>query len=346
MQKKHRLIIALILLLAAAAGALADASEGVYCGDLAQADCQILLENADLMNALNSLAFDASMDMRLDGAEPMRLAGRVHGAFGFDDESLRALEDMSAQMSIADLTALVDLALTSAKARLSIEMSGAAVEDSFDLDLDLLLQDGVLLLGAEALEAMTGESMEGLAGIGVDLNGAIDLVLAEAGDLSMLDESAPMTDESAMQAIEAEAEAAMSVRRLADSEVNGVAVAVFETVIDVNALLSMPLVAQMVATSGGLENAQSIDETLNSIHFANMSSREYIGLQDRYTYRIDMTMDMTMTLAEGDQALDGALALDMLVDLSGFDQPVELSMPEDVFVIPLAMMMQMSEQGS
>ena len=337
MHKTYALLFALILALAAATGALADATEGVFCGELAAADCQILLDSAEAMNNLNAMAFDADMDLRVDAGEPMNLAGRVYGAMAFDDGSLQAMEDMSAELSMANLDALVDLALTSTKAKMSIALSGEADGEAIELELDFQLADGVLLLGADGLEAMTGESMEGMAGFGIDLNGALGLVLAETGDPSLLDESASIADESAMQAIEAEAEAAMSVRRLADSEVNGVAVAVFETVIDVNALLSMPLVAQMVAASGGLENAQSTDETLESIHFTNLSSREYIGLQDHYAYRVDLTMDMTM-------APEGALAMDMRVDLSDFNQPVAVSIPEDAFVIPLAMMMQMGEQ--
>ena len=341
MHKTYALLFAIFLALAASLGALADSTEGVYCGDLPAADCQILQDSAEAMNELNALAFDANMTMSFDFGETMDLAGRVYGAFEFDEESIEAIEDMSAQLSMANLNALVDMVLTSAKANLSIEMSGVAADEAIDLDLDLRLKDGVLLLGAEALEAMTGESMEGMEGFGIDLNGALEAVLAESDDLSSLDEGASIHDDSAMKAAEA---AATSVKRLADSEVNGVAVAVFETEVDVNALLSMGVVEQAVAASGGLESGESMEALLDSINFRALSTREYIGLDDRYTYRIDMKMDMTMTLDDGAEAIDGALVMDMRVDLSDFNQPVAVEIPEDIFVFPLTMMMQMGEQ--
>lgn len=341
MHKKFRLLFALILALSAAIGVGADSSDRVFCGDLAPTDCQLLRDSAAAMDMLNALAFDATMTMRIDFGEPMNLAGRVHGAFEFDDEALQAMEDMSADLAAADLNALVDLALTSAKAKLSIQMSGAADDEPFELALDIQLKDGVLLIGAEALEAMTGESMEGLEGFGIDLNGALDAVLAEAGYAPTMDAGEHSLDDSAMKEAEA---AAMSVVRLADSEINDVAVAVFEHDIDVNALMSMAAVEQMVAASGGFENEQSMDELLDLIDFRQLKAREYIGLDDRYAYRIDMLIDVTMAPGEGDQALAGALVMDMRVDLSDFNQPVEVEIPEDIFVLPLAMMMQMSEQ--
>ena len=50
MIRQCMMLIALILLLMPAAGAFADSTDGVFCGDLAEADCQILLENAEVMH--------------------------------------------------------------------------------------------------------------------------------------------------------------------------------------------------------------------------------------------------------------------------------------------------------
>ena len=341
MHRTHALLFALIILLAAALGAQAASSESVYCGDLTPADCQLKQASADRMNALTSLAFDADINMRFDFGDSTTITGRLSGDFEMDAESLQAIEALADTASAANLSALADLALASAKANVSLDMSAASEGEDFDLVFSFQLQDGVLFVDAQALEALTGESMEGVDGLGIDLTGAMSLLLVEAGGATSMEKEASKLDESAMKAAEA---AATTIARLPDSEVNGLPVAVFETNIDVNMLMSLPEFERMVADHGGFDEAGTLLAALESMDVKQMRIIEHIGLDDGYAHRVDMALDMTTTLPDGDGALDAAIVMAMSVDLSRFNQPVAVAMPQELFALPLAMMLQMSQQ--
>ncbi len=333
---KMRVILALLaIMLVSLAGAQADSTDrAVLCGDLPETDCQILLDNESVMNSLNSFAFLMDMSFAVSGDEAMQLAGQAGGALSLGDEALRAANEMSENMSEADASALIELLLTSLEADLWFNVQGASGEEDFDMELSLQMKDGIVLIGAEALEALTGEPMTGMEAFGVDLNGAIGELLEESGAM-------PATDVSDMEAAGA---AAMTVTRLPDSEVNGVAVAVFETDIDLDILFSLVSVEELVAASDDLDDPQMASELIEGIDVREFYVRQYIGLDNLYTYRTEMSLDMSMAFEDDSQATDAAVVMDMSVDLSEFGEPVVVEIPEDAFVFPLLMMMQMGDQ--
>ena len=334
MLRKLALLVALVALVFPVAFAQADTMDDVFCGDLSESDCQILLDNAAAMDELTSFAVFMSMDLQADSAEPMHVVMQGYGRFELDDESLQILNDQAADVTEADWGGLAELFLTSAKADVAIEMRDLSGEEEDKTEITLLLKDGILMLSAEALSELTGEDMSGMEGFGIDLNDAIGELLAESGAM-------PEADSDDMQEMEHVAESAMSITRLADSEMSDVAVAVFRTDLDLNAFLSLASAEQLVAASNDMDDPQAVRELMDAIDVGEFSVTQYIGLDDSYTYGMDVVVDMSMTFSENGQEMTSAISVDMGAVLSDFGEPVDVAIPEDAFVFPLAMMMQM-----
>ena len=316
MLKKSLIVAGLLLLLIALVPAQADSNmESVFCGDLPAQDCQILLDNAIVMDAVSAFSFSGAMTMSADFDDPFELTASASGDIEFDGGALQRVNDMSADIAAADIAELGEVMLTTTKAEISFALSGWLGEEALDMELSLLLKDGVVLLGAEALEAVTGEPMTGLDAFGLDLSGAVADLLDES-------DAMPAHEKDGVAIMES---GATTITRLADSEVNGAPVAVFETATDLNALFALVNAAEL----------------MDGIAVNAFESRHYIGLDDGYSYRTEL--DMSLTDASYGE---GSISLDMVVDLSNFNQPVAVEIPEDAFVIPLAMMMMMAESDA
>ena len=90
-----------------------------------------------------------------------------------------------------------------------------------------------------------------------------------------------------------------------------------------------------------LQDVETTFELMQGIDVTEFSNRQYIGVDDRYTYRIDVTMDMIMggeALGLDDRDLQMTMHLDMY--LSDFNESFNVTIPEDAFILPLAMLMQ------
>ena len=334
MLRKYVILLALIALVFPVAFVQADAMDDVFCGDLSQGDCQILLDNAAVMDSLNSFALSMSMSLEADSDEPMRLFVQGYGQFELDDESLQTINEKAANVSEAEWGALAEIFLTAAEADVWIEMTDSSGAEEVKSEITLLLKDGVLVLSADALSALTGEDMSGMEGFGLDLNDAIGDLLTDSGAM-------PEADSAEMEEMEAVAESAMSITRLPDSEVSDVAVAVFRTDLDLNAFLSLVSAEQLVAASNDMDDPQAVSELMDAIDIGEFSVTQFIGLDDSYTYAVDLSMDMSMSFTDNGQELTSSINFELDAVLSNFGEPVEVNIPEDTFVFPLAMLLQM-----
>ncbi len=334
------LLFAIGLLLVPGAGALAGESEsGVYCGDLSAADCQILHDRQAAMDEVYGLSFGMRMDMTMTALSPgdvLQLNATGAGKVALSPEAASAL--LAADP--ADMSAQLAPLLTGFQGDISFSLTGESTGEALDMQLDLRMKDGVVLLGAAAMEALAGEAMTGLAWFGFDTGGAVDQVLELAGLDSAL---ANDYETAAMEEAEASAK---SIARLPDSQLNGAAVAVFETRLDVNQILSLMTLDSLLAMANPsqVDDAAAALSLAQSLEAREMSSREYIGLADSRTHRIELVMDMTIAGDFVDQpGMDTDLSLRMEMDLADFNQAFEVEIPEDAMVFPLAMMLQMQE---
>ncbi len=334
MLRKCVILFALIALVFPVALAHADARDDVFCGDLSQSDCQVLLDNAAAMDSLNSFAFDLSITGVADSEEPMRLSLEATGQITLDEESLQLINDQAANASEADWGELMEIFLTSVTADILIDLTDSSGAEEVKTEIRLLLKDGIMLLSADALSALTGEDMSGMEGFGVDLNDAIGELLTESGAM-------PEAESAEMQEMEEVAESAMTISRLADSEVGSVAVAVFRTDLDLNAILNLVSAEQLAAASNDMDDPAAVRELMDAIDVGEFSVIQYIGLDDKYTYGIDAVVDMSMSLKENGQEMNSSISFDMSAILSKFGEPFDVTIPEDAFVFPLAMLMQM-----
>ena len=335
MTKLRTFLVLLALTLLSLAITHADSTDrAILCGALPDADCQILLDNEGVMNRLNSFAFDMSMNFSASGDDAMEMAMQGGGALSLDDDALQAINDASMDMSDSEISALIELLLTSLEGEVRFELKGSSAEEDIDLEFSLLMNDGVVLIGADALEELTGESMGGVEALGIDLNDAVGELLAETGAM-------PATHSSEQ---ELAAAGVTTVTRLPDAEVNGVAVAVFETDMDLNAVLALVSAEDLIGASEDMDDPEMAQAMIDAIDVREFVVRQYIGLDDSYTYRMEMALGMTMSSEATDLETDATIMMDMTIDLSDFGEPVAVEIPEDAFIFPLAMMIAMGSQ--
>ncbi len=322
MFKRLSMLAVLVLLLFSLAATYADSTKSAHCGDLSAADCQIIEDNLAVMDALRSLAFALDMTSA-SGDSNMTATGS--GAFAISEAAYAEMMTLSETMSPEAANALLEILLTSMNGEFQLHLQGTEAGEETDSELRMLLKDGVLLLNVGTLEALLGEPMTGVDWLGFDMNDALGEMLA--------DSLPPMMNGDSLALTEAE-QSTMTITRLPDSELNGVAVAVFESSIDMNALLAQ----QDMSAMADDPNQAMLLELMQGLEFQAMTAKQYIGLADHYTHGMDLSLQMSYPNEEG--AIVNT-ALDLSLTLSAFDEPVEVELPEDAMVLPLAMMMQM-----
>ncbi|MDE2821390.1 MAG: hypothetical protein OXI40_16790 [Chloroflexota bacterium] len=328
-----------VLALAPVVGAQTDQTSHVICGDLAEADCQILRDNKTVMDAVSSFAFGMSMTLDyagLDDSYAMSLSVDGQGGFAIAPEALAgvlALEEQlnnSSGLSLPeDAIAQLDAFIAGLTGEIRADIQLAADGESSDIPLHLLMKDGVIVFGAGALGELMDQPMEGMDWIGLDANGMMSLLASDPDMTDLLGIGAEQelpADAGSWADVE---EAATTITRLADSEVNGLAVAVFESSLEMNHFADMVVEAYQGTTA---LDAAEIAAMRQQLENATLNMRQSIGLSDHYTYRTELSMEM-----------DGAseMSMALILDQSDFNEPVIVEIPQDAFILPLAMMMQM-----
>lgn len=335
----------------AAVGVYADNDHNVICGDLAETDCQILQENKAAMETVSSFMFGMSMTLEMahessqDADFSMNLSLDGQGGLSVNPEAMAGILELEDQIENSpglslteDQIAQLDALLASLTGEITADIHLVADGETTDIALNMLMRDGVFAFGAGELAELMGESMEGMDWIGLDANGLLTLLAAdpETAELLGMGAGAEMReDEDSWSDIEG---SATTVTRLADSEVNGVAVAVFES------SLEMSLLADMLI--GAYEGTNSLDpaeiaDMRRQLTDMTLNMRQSIGLSDHYTYRTELSMGMAGAAAQAGELGATDMSMAMTLDQSHFNEPVEVAIPEDAFILPLAMLMQM-----
>ena len=313
-----------------------------YCAILAEPDCQILADSDAVMAEVSSVAFDVSMSLhaRSDKEEEsadIQLTGS--GKAAVDLSTLAALNDMSDSQAVMmdteqTVAMLADL-LGSAEAAISLQLTIASADGTFDLPLNLVIKNEVLAIDfasfVEAFAESFGEEatgMEGFSGwLGVSLSDLVESMMEDADDASMTESEMMEMDESLLAE-------SITITRLPDEEVNGAATAVFDIEIAAGGWLGILDMATDAATGMATEANQA---EMDALEGATMRIRQYVGLDDLYVHRLVVSMDVS---DEGPSSMSMTLS----IDLSDFNVPVEVELPEDTFVLPLAMLEQLGGQ--
>lgn len=340
MLKKVSILIALTVALFSVAGVQAESIEDrVDCRQLAEADCQILRANVQAMDGVYSLHFDMQMDLgvNLSGFMDLLQVSAVGGGKLAVD---RAAADAAAAGDSEDGSdtwpALVATAMTG---EISLHLSGETPEEEIDTQFIVLMENGVFVLNEGAMVTLGGRMIPGLEWIGYDARDAIDELNAQLGAGESAEDDAARSPE-----MEEANDNAMSLTRLPDTEVMGIPVAVLKTDVDFNSVISVMTLEDVLveAEPDEVQYADLMLVFLQNTDVRDVSWRQYIGLDDHYTHRIDVTMDITVGGEfMGMEDLDLEIVLAVVIDLSAFNEPVDVELPEDVMLIPLDMLLRM-----
>lgn len=354
MIKKCLVLMALVMLMPLAGASAQSDGEGFdYCQTVAEPDCQILVNNEAVMAEVNSFAFNVDMSFQLlpeseAGASHALLTGK--GRVAADAEALEAANEMAA-MTSADsdaMAAMLDSLLAGIEGEASLLLTQTATdkagaEQTDRLPINLVVKNGVYAFDLAALGEESGESMamEDVGWLGMNLTGAAKFIMADSGD-PMMDMESEMADMDYSDLAES-----MTITRLPDENLDGVAVAVFEAAIDHNVLLEIVLASMMYGADVEMERAET-GAVMEALQGATLLVREYIGLDDFYSRRINVFMDVDMAAAEADGSAVESFSMSVTigVDLSDFNAPVDVEMPADTVIFPYAALMQMQRRAS
>ncbi|MCY4019418.1 MAG: hypothetical protein OXG39_08420 [Chloroflexi bacterium] len=340
---KAALVFALLLFPLASAGAQTDDDSAVYCSTLSPEDCEILALNEAWGKQNASVAFEmtanAYISVSFEGmpSEETNAVVTGTGKLATDKEAFYDWSDVDNDVSVEALVDILERVFKGIEGEVSLSITSTAHDETTNLTLNLRMRDGIYLLDAATLEGLTGESMGGMGWLGFDVSGLVSALAAEE-DFSSAIGLATVTNEP-------ELDAYTSIVRLPDSEVDGVRVAVFEFDSDVAAAAADFEMRDMMYMAGSdtpLDEA-SVESMMSMLKSMRMSGLELIGLEDYRTYRMTFDFEMTFDGATmGDPDIDSmSLLLSVAVDLRDHNLAVDVEIPEDAFVMPLAMLMQM-----
>ncbi len=360
-----RIVFVVFLLLLTFTGSVLAQADMVYCGELAEADCQILTESAEVMGNLESAVFHLDLNMSFDDTSTegdafgLRLYG--DGTFAIDPAQAEILnyspgdwlENMDA------LPELVESAIRSISTDMSIiieaqdTMFGENADPSY-VALDLILADG---FGYINLDKLMGED-----DFGYMPSGWQGLDIAQLYRLALENQMDMMGDAFTDSALDLSAWNSMpymQVERLDDQEIAGQSVAVFQNTLDIAGYFDTPEVRDMfheaLRDSLDLPDFDVDPDTLLDAYvelFTDMDVQitQAIGLEDHYVYQFGMSIVWTPKISTFAEALNEPLLpseedmayemiLDLTVDLSQFgDAPLAVA-PEDATIIPLNMLL-------
>ena len=355
MSKKLLVLFALIILIVPFASVNAQTlNEGIdYCKIMdSDPDCQLLVDNVEAMSTVGSFGFNMGLnyDIAMDGdmAQGMdNLAFSITGSgmLAVDTESFSTIQDLAMtdmQAYMTQLPTLMDQLFSGieGEAYLTVTLPDmlAPMVGASEIPLNLLAKDGTYVVDVKALEDALGEDPSGLEWAGVDLSGAFESIMSDY-DFSELYSDEQM--DSMMNFDSDTLGQAMTITRLDDSDVSGVSVAVFEIVFDYGKMLDSTGLRDTLNemyTNAGMSPAE-IDSMMSMLAGIKVTARQYIGLDDSYTYRVDASMDFNMsgdTL--GSSGMDSmAIGFDMFFEMSNFNAPVDIQLPKDAMVMPFEM---------
>ena len=314
-----RITVLVLLLALPFGGALADTAEGVFCGDLDAADCQILMDNSALMHEIDSFHMDAQMSLSIaaGGSDDIQWTLAGSGDLAMDARAAEGIDDMAEQ---------AEAVVASLAGRMQFVFTQQIMDESSSANIEMLMKDGVFLVNAGAMELVLGEAMDEMEWFGLDLNGAMGALLEQAGLSDAADSPADSENNGT------------TVTRLDDAEIGDATVAVFESIMDGDALMS--------ADDDAVSAANAMLGMGMNIQIDAMLSRSFIGLDDGYTHRMEVAATVGiggLDMDDMDMSGDWQITLAMRVDLSAFNQTVEVELPDDVPAFPLGMMLAMGE---
>lgn len=357
MSKKLLVLLSVLMLMVVpfATANAQDVAEGIdYCAILPEADCQILVQSDAVMADVSSLSFDLSLayDIAMGdsspGMENINFSIDGNGSVAFDTDVINevnelAMNDMAAYFE--QMPMLLDKLFSAVEGEMSLtitlpEMMAMMMDGApSELPLNLVMENGVYAIDVATLSAALGEDAGGMTWVGLDLNGAFEAIMSEMDLSSMFNEDMM----GMMNMNSADMTSAFNITRLPDSSLNDQSVAVFEIIIDYGELLSsMGMADTLSEMYSDMDMSQEeIDAVMGMLEGMQINMRQYVGLDDFYTYRMEFMMDFEMngeTMGDPSMGTVG-FGFDMTMDMNAFNVPVDVTVPADAQIFPFEMLM-------
>jgi hypothetical protein len=403
--KVASLLLVVLMVLASFVPAFAQSEP--FCGDLDPADCDLLTTATENMTEVASYKASANYSAILVGIPGLPLAEAavdvaVDGAFSYSEEALAAAAELAlvqGQEDVANLMAespelFVDfyngwafdavIALMMSDDLAAALSADAGIEIPSALSVPLILKDGILYVDVTEVAPLI-DGMQNMEGwIGFELGRVIEA----AAEQGMFEEAAASMDPEAMAdagAMDPATMAAlaglqatlgdpkafekfMTIERVEDDEIDGAAVAVFVTKLDLLSFVSSPEFIELIkglAASGALgadaPSAADLDQALGMLGmmgpmiFQGLTSESSTAVSiDEPNYVIGASTLFSWDLSGLLQmaAMSGAVPADQLpsgqslIEFStivvnseiGVEQTIEA--PADAQVVPAEAMMQ------
>lgn len=339
----------------------------VFCGDLADVDCEILTQNQQAMLEVDSYAFALTADFTMtnipdmpeavsfgitgDGAVVGDMASLVHPP----EELATIFSDSQAYADyLASIFDTIDMNLS-----LVLTMPDALVEETNGempqiLPLNVALVDGIGYLDFTTLRDAVGEAGASFpeGWYGLDLAELVTQMMARSGGMGAMPSLSPsvfadfMTPDFAGQF--------MRIERLEDTtSADGTAVASFHIVIDYAAMMTNPTMQELMVQSMAAQGATMSEEETAQMQammaqmFQGVTLDVFtsVGLEDFYTRSTQITMnfDMQSIMAVAAEMGDNTdmpgpapvLMFNAVVTNTSFNEVAEITAPENATVVPL-----------
>ncbi len=300
---KHvvRILSLAVLVALLAAPFVAFAQGDPRCNGLSEADCQIVLQAADMMSGVTSFTipdFEFYFDLSMPDSDTGELQTVMASGTGNGAVSITSPDDALVYLYIAEAS----------------------------------MDDGESSETIEDVEVILTPTMQYVKYEGEWYGGQ------EETDFSSFDTSA-LDFNSLMGSLGIDLTNVATTTRGDDAELHGQAMATFSTSIDIgqllNALLASPAVGEALGMGG--EEAMSPEELqmisaflVPMLEGTSLDAEQWIGLDDGYVHEVSvnlvLSLDMTMFAPEAG-ALTGELRFNMEMD--SFNQPVDVTIPTE-----------------
>ncbi len=372
----RKLLLVLVAMLLVSGSVLAqDVAPEVYCGDLAEEDCAVLVQSQAAMTELSAVAFDLQIDVSVTGVPdmdgPVVFALTSEGAYSGDPEvfAMMSHPDMAAmQDPVAALTKAVE-ALRAFDADLSFTLSlpSQLVAEDEDIPesitLELLLVDGLGYLNLEPLAPLfeNGSSQVPSQGwLGLDIASLIEAVIEQNPD--MFEDMEMFGVDASMYGQFSDPTAFAQYATITRTDDGSGDTATFDTTFDFaglvqdpefRALLEQQIEQQIEAQGGDIDEeefeagfAASQMMLANSVLTATSTIDLTTGYQTSATFSmvIDTTELMAMAAEESDDVpeVPPVVTFNLALNLSQFNDVAEITAPAGAVVIPFESMLGMA----
>ncbi len=360
MRKLISLALLLVGLLAMSGLASAQELVKVPCGALAAADCALLQQSVEAMAGLKSSDVSFSLVASAENIPDMPVAGPLSVSVS-GQGTLSG--DMSAFYTVPSAETLSDPAASAAyfqqiigglngdlQIKVSLPqqlLSASSFPIPADIPVNVRLVDGKGYLDFDALTNAFGED----AGLGLPPGwGGVDIVglIAEGAQSINSDELSSASEVSSELMKPEFVQKYLLVERVADGQVDGTSVAVFQYTLDLQGMLSDTVVEDAINTAAESQDRLT-DEQIAAVKQAfnglTLTLTQKIGLDDHFvrSTALDFSFDMTELMKLESSATEEAtvtgpapvLTFKFESSASHFNGGQTISAPSNAILIPV-----------